>query len=324
MNKPICVLHLGGKTSKTVKLFDDKTWEKVQTVNKARHEKLSNSKYFEINLPNVFNDSIGYHSKCYRNFTSISMPLCSGKSKISDGKSHLLRSDNNETPCTSSTGVLPKVCLFCDHNIRRNGTGKREPLGDCQTLDSVNAIKNAAKILKDDRILSKIAGIDMIAKEAKYHHSCKRLFIRRADKLGVQSSTCLTENNRPHNEAFTTLQKHIEHTIISLSGAELLTSLHSHYLNLLQIEDSGYSAKSLCDKILKEYPTSLSTTKENNKSGIVIYHNSISEESAIRKANFDEHAVKETASYLRSVILNEQSFELPHPLNADALGKGQA
>ena len=82
MNKPICVLNLGGKTSETVKLFDDKTWEKVQTVNKARHEKLSNSKYFEINLPNVFNDSIGYHSKCYRNFTSISMPLCSGKSKI--------------------------------------------------------------------------------------------------------------------------------------------------------------------------------------------------------------------------------------------------
>ena len=27
---------------------------------------------------------------------------------------------------------------------------------------------------------------------------------------------------------------------------------------------------------------------------------------------------------MRSVILNEQSFELPHPLNADALGKGQA
>ena len=91
MNKPSCVLHLGGKTSETVKLFDDKTWEKVQTVNKARHEKLSNSKYFEINLPNVFNEAIGYHSKCYRNFTSISMPLCSGKSKISDGKSHLLR-----------------------------------------------------------------------------------------------------------------------------------------------------------------------------------------------------------------------------------------
>ena len=202
-------------------------------------KKLSNSKYFEINLPNAFIDSIGYHSKCYRNFTSISMPLCSGKSKILDGKSQLLRSDNNETPCTSSTGVLSKVCLFCDHNIRRTGTGKRESLGDCQTLDSVNAIKNAAKILKDDRILSKIAGIDMIAKEARYHHSCKRLFIRRADKLGVQSSTCLTENNRPHNEAFTTLQKHIEHTIISLSGAELLTSLHSHYLNLLQIEDSS-------------------------------------------------------------------------------------
>ena len=184
-----------------------------------------------------------------------------------------LRSDNNETPCTSSTGGLPKVCLFCDHNIRRTGTGKREPLRDCQTLDSVNAIKNAAKILKDDRILSKIAGIDMIAKEAKYHHSCKRLFIRRADKLGVQSSTGLPENTRPHNEAFTTLQKHIEHTIISLSGAELLALLHSPYLNLLQIKDSSYSAKSLCDKILKAYPTSLSTTKENNKSGIVIHHN---------------------------------------------------
>ena len=40
MNKSISVLHLGGKTSETVKLFDDKTWEKVQTANKARHEKI--------------------------------------------------------------------------------------------------------------------------------------------------------------------------------------------------------------------------------------------------------------------------------------------
>ena len=64
---------------------------------------------------------------------------------------------------------------------------------------------------------------------------------------------------------------------------------------------------------------------KNNKSGVVIYHSSISEESAIRKASFDEHAFKETASYLRSSILNEKSsFELHDPLTADARGQRQA
>ena len=117
MNKPHCVLHVGGKTSDNIELFNDKTWEKVQTVNKARHEQFSNSKYFEINLPNVFNDSTGYHKKCYRKFTSFSIPFVSEKSKCLDG--HLLRSAIHETPCTSSTGVLPKVCLFCDQTSKR-------------------------------------------------------------------------------------------------------------------------------------------------------------------------------------------------------------
>ena len=51
---------------------------------------------------------------------TISMPLCS---ELLEGESHILRSDINETQCTSSTVLLTKVSLFCDDTVRKTGTG---------------------------------------------------------------------------------------------------------------------------------------------------------------------------------------------------------
>ena len=92
---------------------------------------------------------------------------------------------------------------------------------------------------------------------------------------------------------------HVVNTMINDAGTELLTSLHSRYLTHLKVDDSSYPARSLCEKLLKTFPDSLQTTKKSNKAGIIVFNVILSEESAIRKATFDEHYVKETASYIR-------------------------
>ena len=60
--------------------------------------------------------------------------------------------------------IFKKVVLYKE---------KFEFLGSCETKEAAESIQNAARILVDEQILAKIAGVDLIAKEAKYHHSCK-------------------------------------------------------------------------------------------------------------------------------------------------------
>ena len=134
----------------------------------------------------------------------------------------------------------------------------------------------------------------------------------------------MSEKSQAHKAAFDDLKLYLEDTLVESEGAELLTSLHQHYMTKLEDDESKYSAQTLCEKILKEFPT-LQKTKKSNKSGIVIYSHSLTAEAAIRRATFDEHNLKETAFYLRSLIIATMSEhnELPNPLTAEALAKGQ-
>ena len=67
MDKRRCILHLGKTTTNEVKQFTDATWRKVQTAQVIRQQIVNCSKYFDIKLPDDFDDSIGYHSS----YTSI-------------------------------------------------------------------------------------------------------------------------------------------------------------------------------------------------------------------------------------------------------------
>ena len=55
-----------------------------------------------------------------------------------------------------------------------------EKLSACETESAEISIKEAANALQDDNMLAKTAGIDFVAKEVKYHHSCKSLYLKSA------------------------------------------------------------------------------------------------------------------------------------------------
>ena len=45
-----------------------------------------------------------------------------------------------------------------------------EKLSNCEVLEKSEAIRTAAAALEDDSMITKLAGVDFIAKEVKYQH----------------------------------------------------------------------------------------------------------------------------------------------------------
>jgi hypothetical protein len=229
---------------------------------------------------------------------------------------------NFDLPNTSSSGVFSAVCLFCENVTKYQGRGKREYLGSCETEIASKSIFDAAIILDDDNVLSKIAGIDMIAKEVKHHHSCRRAYMNRAKKGSNESCQSRVTS---HDRAFSQLRAHIVNNLIHSEGAELLTSLHSKYISYMDDEHSTYPASSLRDKIITEFPTQIKQFKLSNKQGIVMCNSNLAEDTAIKRALFDHNSIIEAAFHLRSLIkgIERTQKNLPDQLTADILSKGQ-
>ena len=68
-----CDLHLCDSTSSDSELkhFENDTWQKIKTAEKLEKTLFSESKYFSIKLPEKYDDTMGYHRQCYKNFTAL-------------------------------------------------------------------------------------------------------------------------------------------------------------------------------------------------------------------------------------------------------------
>ena len=320
-----CVLHVDKKHSpENIKLFDDESWARVKACDLTRRDHCSSSKYLSVRLPESYNDTVGYHTTCYKNFTAVHDVGLSSKASgdnNQEGKNYTLRSETPSTSTDPQTGIFAAKCLFCGVVKKSKGQFQKEGLGSCETGDSAKAIYDAATKLNDQQMLARISGIDIISKEVKYHHSCKRNYLRKAD---VHNERPVIPEPTKHQQAFIFLSEYIRENLIDSEGAQFLTSLHSKYMERLG-EQSSYSARSLHERIKKDFPE-LKECKQSNKTGIILYNPTLSEETAIKRANFDHNSIIETAHYLRNLVkqMEKNIGELPEPLNTETLSKGQA
>lgn len=314
------MLHVHGKSSEEVKPFSDETWAQAVSCHNQRRQLYKNSKFFSINLPENYDDSMGYHLQCYRNFTAVPKSKKEQSSDVSEPR--MTRSDVRFSGETSS-GVFPRVCLFCDCISKSLGRNKgKEELGGCEVVDAADGIKAAARTLKDYKLQAKIADLDLIAKEVKYHHSCKNKYMKQAEREASRNVKEQSLRTKSHLTAFSELETHIQQNIVQTAGAESLKSLHERYKQHLEEEGSTYSAQSLQTKILSRFP-SLKVSKLSNKQGAVIHHDKLSPDEAAGIAFCDVHKIKQAALYLRSLILQAMSSQktLGDPLTAESLAK---
>ncbi|KAK3875465.1 hypothetical protein Pcinc_019677 [Petrolisthes cinctipes] len=184
-----CILHIERASTSDpprseVLSFNPQKWAVVKKAVSLRKLKKNFpiSKYFQVvqSLPDDVDTSHGYHVQCYKNFTAVPQDL---KTAPGDAKAKQLRSSAPPSPALSSTGVFSIQCIFCKKVQRKKGQTE-ERLMSCETKQAEATIKDAVKARNDHELLASIASIDFIAKEVKYHHSCRRLYTKLASSIG--------------------------------------------------------------------------------------------------------------------------------------------
>ena len=198
---PRCILHVQAKQTKKQRLdvlpFGETQWAAVQRAARKRRGKrnFTDSVYFGVvqSLPDEFpsESDVGYHVQCYKNFTAVTGDVAGEKETSDDRRVPQLRSSTpvqDQQP--SSSGILPPLCLFCNKSRKRLKNGAVEFLGSCETLEASANIQEAASKLNDQEMLSKVTGADLVAKEAKYHHSCKSVYLMTANRSSAKKSDC--------------------------------------------------------------------------------------------------------------------------------------
>lgn len=161
-----CILHIdtpGGSEScdEPIQVFDRDKWSKVKDAAKKRLKRpqASSSKYWGacIKLQDSLPDTCGYHRSCYNRFTAISGELSQKDDSLDSNRSLLLRSQAPMRSATTS-GVLPKVCIFCNM-ARKKKKGKELLLIRCEYDSPEFRVKEAAEVLEDKKMLAKIGSI---------------------------------------------------------------------------------------------------------------------------------------------------------------------
>ena len=207
--------------------FTDDAWDRILCCVEARKQKkhFNESVFAEIilKLPDFPTTSHGYHSKCYRAFTAIQLP-----------KNELI-SRTMRSSCSfkaSKNQLFPDTCLFCEE-ARKYKKRNLENCGACETTEAAESILNAAMVKNDTKLLIKIHDVDLIAKECKYHHSCKNKYVKSAQNYGTANEV-VAENE----QALKKIESYVETNIIDRARPELQTSVFQRYTNFCR-ETSG-------------------------------------------------------------------------------------
>ena len=77
--------------------------------------------------------------------------------------------------------------LFCGHIKKSKGQHGKESLSNCETAVAAKSIYDTVVSLNDVEMLARISCVDIIAKEVKYHHSCKRAYFNKVQKKGTST-----------------------------------------------------------------------------------------------------------------------------------------
>ena len=196
----------------------------------------------------------------------------------------------------------------------------------CQTKNAENKIKAVAEKLQDHNMLGKISDIDLTAREAHYHPSCRKSYTRdfyrhKKSNANVETKKMITA----HNSAFQYVCEHIDNYIIKKGNVERITMLKEIYLRFLQENHvEFYNCNYKTEKLKKKYGDILKFWQPNYKSELV-YCSNISKgqaiEDAFEIASSEAKRLEEAALILRRIIFDShtESTDMPWPPSKEYL-----
>ena len=180
-----CVLNCGdGSSDGTIVPFVDHTLDKCRTVLSIR--KAKNLKYKEVVLPeNVNNKKTGYHAECFRKFTALGRNAPRKNDDVESKPLHT-RSKSTLASGSSSTGIMPKIYIFCTKKDKKHNDSKQK-LVSVETGDFEEKIKKYATALRDQALLPKLGSVNFVAKEIRCHGICRTKYQTAAEQVSKTS-----------------------------------------------------------------------------------------------------------------------------------------
>lgn len=331
------VCFICDKPDVKLKALSNTTWKTVNKASESRKEwnsDIYSSVTERLESCDEF-QQLKYHSLCYRKFTAVKKRSC--KEQVTESPEVIAtvstRSSTNMLH-TGKRGLLSKACIFCGSS-RKKRNGVEEKMCVVMTKEGADSIKEAILKEKDPRLLPIIeTGGDLIAKEAKYHKSCRRTYVREPE-YNEKPRTSLTCRSI-HADAFNSLKEFIELEILHKGNSYLMSTLYKHYKNeficLGGTEDDfeSYTTCLLLTKIKNEFHDEIKTEILNKRDGNFVFKSSMKREDAVIALHDDPATAKENelirsaALLLRSIILAMPKTSSPAKTTAQTLKAASA
>lgn len=269
-----CICHFGHCSDIEVVPLSESQYE---TLREAVHVRQAQSslgpRLDEIcaRFPFEFNElTHGCHRWCFKNFTNISR----------------LRQNISVPPRSSSrnpsSGVVPSLfpsneCLFCRKEKKyTRGSTTSERLVQCLTKMAEKSIKDSAQAKNDFKLLRRVEGEDLIAKETKYHETCRRNYTKISTSKTSNVSAAVDDMNADqagpsvgidvrvaHADAFHYICEYVEDKIIAEGHVERMTMINEKYLERIKtlyphVYNAAYPTCALKNKLIGHFGERLS------------------------------------------------------------------
>ena len=169
-------------------------------------------------------------------------------------------------------------------------------------------------------------GVDLIAKEAQYHKSCRREYFKEIEEVSAVKS-----ENSPkllHSESFNKVAKVIELEVIENCSAMFTLSFlqlyKEHYMSAARTEDiKNYYAKNLCVKIKSYFRERVCISLYDQRKGTFVRATDISNNEAENRLLTNDDAnirdLRNAALYLRKIIQEMPKWSAPVPTSVHTL-----
>ena len=291
-------------------------------------------------------EAIGYHRRCYQNFTSNLQCLkCNKKSSTQHSKSQKKYSPRKQPSAGATKSMLfPPECIFCIQLEIKVG-GKTERIVKFQSWNhkepAWKQVEPRAKALNKTKLHRRVENVDLFAAEATYHPSCRNQFNTEhlnhmRGSARAQKHDLETEQDHKiaaHQQAYSAVKEYIRAHIIESNEVLQLSSLRHVYMS--ELEEHGapspdYRGENLMKRLQGDDElgnaivfSKVSLRKKGCLSFYLVYSTSITLANAVAHAyklgTADQ--LKDVALILRGIIMKafKESPALPWPPTADDL-----
>ena len=324
-----------------------------------------NLKYGHLTLPEQVDSFHGFHMPCYRIFSALSKAQRKKMQEEDMQVSITQIQDKEEKPSTHSTankntyltrstidapkpsnssGIFPKVCLFCCKKDKKVGNNKQK-LVSASTDNFEANVRKYARWREDVHLQARISNTHFATKEIKYHNHCRLQYQKVAENTLIALQEKKVDNPDEtrqsswhearyiHSEAFEALTYYVQETIIEDNEVHLLKDINSYYQALLHEigKEKGYdlepSTQKLEAKLVKHFGDQITITKSIKGRGMIIYSSSIDVEEVVRKQQSEKTnantQLKNIAFKLREAVFNAENRQLPANLTIQDVKRGE-